>query len=52
MKEPIKWEPWEKWMNLGLVLLVIGAIIGIRYVWAKFVYNDVRCMWAECRILK
>ena len=41
-------------MRYLAVLFVIGFIIivGVRVIWAKFVYNDIRCVLAECRINK
>jgi hypothetical protein len=27
-----------------------GIVLGVRFIWAKFVYNDMRCAFAECRI--
>jgi len=35
-----------------LITMIILGVIGFRYIWAKYVYHDARCMWAECRILK
>jgi len=32
------------------VVVVILAIVSIRVLWAKFVYKDTRCAFAECRI--
>ncbi len=50
MREPF--TTGEKWTNFILAIIVIGIIIGSRYLWAKYVYHDARCVWAECRILK
>lgn len=37
--------------DMIVTILVIFLIVGgLRYVWAKAVYHDARCMWAECRI--
>lgn len=35
-----------------IIIAVIGILItfGLKFVWAKFVYHDIRCVWAECRI--
>lgn len=39
---------------LGIMAIIVGVtlIVGIRYFYAKVVYNDTRCIFAECRIMK
>lgn len=32
------------------LVLIFGVVIGIRLIYAKFIYNDMRCVFAECRI--
>lgn len=32
------------------VLILLSITLGIRLIWAKFVYHDLRCAFAECRI--
>lgn len=39
--------------NLYITIVGIVAVLfvfGIRWVYAKVVYHDARCMFAECRI--
>jgi len=31
-------------------LIALSIVFGLRYAWAKLVYHDARCMFAECRI--
>lgn len=33
-----------------IVIAVLGVIVAVRMLWAKIVYHDSRCAWAECRI--
>lgn len=42
----------DDWKYLLVVLSILGIFIVGRYAWAKLVYHDARCMWAECRISK
>lgn len=36
---------------IGLIIVAfIGSAIAIRLAWAKWVYHDSRCAFAECRI--
>lgn len=35
---------------IGFSILFIGVVLGFRILWAKFVYHDMRCAFAECRI--
>lgn len=35
---------------LVLCLFVFITIVGFRIVWAKYIYKDARCAFAECRI--
>lgn len=42
----------EAWICVGIVILVLSVIFGIRYAYAKIIYNDARCIFAECRIMK
>ena len=64
-KEKEKWEGYglccdctrteNRYMTLlGIVfvLTVFGIVIGIRYLQAKFIYGDTKCIFAECRITK
>lgn len=37
---------------IKMAIIVVLLVIGIRFAWAKFVYNDFRCFLAECRIAK
>ena len=34
-----------------VAVLSIGFLVGVRLLWAKVVYKDMRCAWAECRII-
>lgn len=34
------------------VVIAIIVVLGLRLLWAKFIYNDMRCIFAECRIIK
>lgn len=34
------------------VVIALSLIAGVRLVWAKLVYDDMRCFLAECRINK
>lgn len=34
------------------VVVILGGALGIRACQAKYIYHDMRCMWAECRISK
>lgn len=36
---------------VGFILLM-AAVIFLRFVYAKLVYHDARCTFAECRIQK
>lgn len=40
--------------NKLIVMAIVGILITIivRTIWAEFVYHDIRCVLAECRILK
>lgn len=44
------------WGFMALCVLAILGItviaIGFRYVWARYIYHDTRCTFAECRIEK
>jgi hypothetical protein len=35
-----------------VVLSVLAMTIGIKYAWAVYAYDDWRCMFSECRIIK
>lgn len=37
---------------MAIFIVLFGIIFGLRYLWAKHVYHDTRCIWAECRIIK
>jgi hypothetical protein len=51
MKEPNEMEGEHEVRNMVIVgIVLLGIVIGARYLWAKAVYQDTRCMWAECRI--
>lgn len=32
------------------IMLAIIVVFGVRMFWAKFIYQDARCAFAECRI--
>jgi hypothetical protein len=36
----------------GAVLAIFLVILGIRAAWAKYAYDDYRCIFGECRIIK
>lgn len=36
---------------IALVVLFV-IILGVRLLWAKIVYKDFRCAFADCRIIK
>ena len=38
------------WFWILTAVVVISVIMGVRILWAKIVYKDSRCAWAECRI--
>lgn len=40
---------WFSLVAIALLLLLIG---GVKLVWAKVVYDDYRCVFSECRIIK
>ena len=40
------------WFTVVVIVCIIAISIFIRYEWAKHVYHDTRCVWAECRIVK
>jgi len=43
----------KEWLVGSLAVVgVLLVIFGIRYAYAKIVYHDARCMFAECRIMK
>lgn len=46
-----KWKE-EFWTGFVVIVVVLVIILGLRLTWAKLVYNDMRCFWAECRIIK
>lgn len=35
-----------------LLAVSFGIVLGVRLLWAKLVYNDLKCVVAECRIIK
>jgi hypothetical protein len=37
-------------MAAGIVIGIIGILLGAQYLWAKIVYHDAHCMFAQCRI--
>lgn len=46
-----KKENRRMYIILSLILLfTVSIIIGVRIFWAKVVYKDARCAFAECRI--
>jgi len=38
------------WKQVAICVMGVVLIIGFRVLWAKVVYKDSRCAWAECRI--
>jgi hypothetical protein len=40
----------EIFLYVGLVLLMIFLGLSVRACQARFIYNDMRCVFAECRI--
>jgi len=43
----------KKKETIGFILFCLGILaifVTVRIVWAKIVYKDARCAWAECRI--
>lgn len=37
------------------IIMIVSALLvtlGVRMMWAKFIYHDMRCVLAECRIIK
>jgi len=34
------------------LFIVLAIIIGAKYAWAIYAYDDWRCMFSECRIIK
>lgn len=45
-------DKWENYILAGIIVLIFAAVIGLRLLYAKLVFHDMRCAWAECRILK
>ncbi len=42
-------------MGKMIFAMVAGAIVFafvVTYLQARYVYHDMRCMWADCRIIK
>lgn len=37
---------------IGFFVSFILLVGGVRWIWAEVVYDDWRCMFSECRILK
>lgn len=37
---------------IALCAIVFLLILGGRFLWAKYVFNDYRCALSECRIIK
>lgn len=36
-----------------IILLAVCCIIfAVKFAWAKYAFNDWRCMFSECRIIK
>ena len=35
----------------GLIIIILG-VFGFKLFWAKYAYNDYRCVFSECRLLK
>ena len=42
----------ENFTLMWIVIIGFIVIFGLRFIYAKVVYKDTRCIWAECRILK
>lgn len=36
----------------GIIVLIILAVFGVKLMWAKYAYDDFRCVFSECRLLK
>jgi len=34
------------------LFIVLAITIGVKYAWAIYAYDDWRCMFSECRIMK
>ena len=46
-----KKEAKKEKIIIGVVLLIfLGPVIISHLVWAKVIYKDMRCAWAQCRI--
>jgi len=37
---------------IGIFLVVLGIIFGIKLLWANIVFDDWRCALSECRLIK
>lgn len=40
------------WFCVGLVVVIGLIIFAGKLVWAKYAYDDYRCVFSECRLLK
>lgn len=52
MKKQPTYEWWTVILTIISAVLILVSVVAIRFVWAKYVYKDTRCAWAECRISK
>lgn len=47
-----KADKFEIKVMVGITIVFLVVVIGIRLLWAKIAYNDLRCAVGECRIIK
>ena len=46
------WMFKGKVINIGVVIIGLLIILGLRWFWAEIFYQDWRCTFAECRLMK
>lgn len=47
-----KEDKWAVVITLSFLGLIVAVVLGVRIMWAKYVFDDYRCAFGECRIIK